>query len=245
MDKYFGKYRGTVTNNIDPNCLGRVQVSCPSVLGDGQLAWAMPNSPYAGDGEGFFAIPPIGANVWVEFEGGDTELPIWAGCFWGMGESPVTTGLPSTKMLKTESMTLTLDDLPGAGGFTLEVDSPAVNIPLKMVFDSNGIEINQSQGIVKITPTEITITHDPSSIKISPTEVKIELSPSTLKLDASAIEATCSPGEMKVSSSGVELKSTPAEVKVAASSLQLKNGGSSIAMDAVTVNMNNGALEVM
>lgn len=85
MKRYYGKYRGKVENNIDPMQLGRIQVSAPAVLGDGTLSWAMPCTPYAGSGVGFFAIPPVGANVWVEFEGGDPDYPIWAGCFWGTG----------------------------------------------------------------------------------------------------------------------------------------------------------------
>lgn len=68
MTKYYGKYRGKVENTIDPLMLGRIQVSAPAVLGDGTLSWAMPCTPYAGPGVGFFAIPPVGANVWVEFE---------------------------------------------------------------------------------------------------------------------------------------------------------------------------------
>lgn len=77
--QFFGKYRGKVENNIDPMMMGRVQVSVPAVLGDGGLSWAMPCAPYAGSGVGFFAIPPTGANVWVEFEGGDPDYPIWSG----------------------------------------------------------------------------------------------------------------------------------------------------------------------
>ena len=44
--------------------------------------WALPAVPYAGDGVGFFMIPPIGASVWIEFEHGDPDYPIWTGCFW-------------------------------------------------------------------------------------------------------------------------------------------------------------------
>ena len=87
-EKYFGKYQGRVTDNLDPKHLGRIQVSAPSVLGAGRKSWAMPCVPYAGKGVGLFAIPPIEANVWVEFEGGDLDHPIWSGCFWGTGEVP-------------------------------------------------------------------------------------------------------------------------------------------------------------
>ena len=66
---------------------GRVQVSVPAVLGDGQLSWAEACVPYAGDSVGLFVVPPVGANVWVEFEGGDPAYPILGGCFWGPGEA--------------------------------------------------------------------------------------------------------------------------------------------------------------
>jgi hypothetical protein len=85
MSQYFGKYRGKVENNLDPQLQGRLQVSVPAVLGSGTLSWAMPNSPYAGAQEGFFAVPPTDSNVWIEFEGGDPDYPIWSGCFWGIG----------------------------------------------------------------------------------------------------------------------------------------------------------------
>ena len=58
------------------------------------------------------AIPPVGANIWVEFEGGDTDYPIWSGCFWGTGEVPASPAVADMKMLKTGSVTLTLNDLP-------------------------------------------------------------------------------------------------------------------------------------
>ncbi|HEX6229566.1 MAG TPA: phage baseplate assembly protein V, partial [Solirubrobacterales bacterium] len=73
MSSYFGKYRGTVEQNLDPLQQGRLQVKVPAVLGDGTLSWAMPCVPYAGSQVGFYAVPPIGANVWVEFEGGDPD----------------------------------------------------------------------------------------------------------------------------------------------------------------------------
>ena len=80
--------------------LGRVQVSVPAVLGDGRLSWAMPCVPYAGSQVGFFAIPPVGANVWVEFEGGDPDYPIWSGCFWGTGEVPATPAMAADQGLQ-------------------------------------------------------------------------------------------------------------------------------------------------
>ena len=159
MSQFFGKYRGKVANNIDPMQLGRVQVSVPAVLGEGSLSWAMPCAPYGGAGVGFFAVPPVGANIWVEFEAGDSDYPIWSGCFWGAGEVPAQPALPQMKVWKTDGITLTLSDIPGAGGFTLEVGPPVVPTPLKMVFNASGIEISNSAASVKLTPASVSLNN--------------------------------------------------------------------------------------
>jgi Type VI secretion system/phage-baseplate injector OB domain len=159
MSQFFGKYRGKVANNIDPLQLGRVQVNVPAVLGDGSLSWAMPCAPYGGPGVGFFTVPPVGANIWVEFEAGDPDYPIWSGCFWGVGEVPAQPALPQMKVWKTDGITLTLSDLPGAGGFTVEVGPPVVPIPLKMVFNAAGIEISNSAASVKLTPASVSLNN--------------------------------------------------------------------------------------
>jgi uncharacterized protein involved in type VI secretion and phage assembly len=106
--KRYGKYRGMVVDNADALKRGRLQVSVPSVLGALNV-WAEPCVPYAGDQVGFFAMPPVDAGVWVEFEGGDISFPIWVGCYWRDNEPPQG-GDPEIKMLKTDAITLTLDD---------------------------------------------------------------------------------------------------------------------------------------
>lgn len=141
MPRFFGKYRGQIVNNIDPQNQGRVQVSVPAVLGSGSLSWAMPCAPYGGAGVGFFAVPPIGANVWVEFEAGDSDYPIWAGCFWGVGDAPVLPAIPTSKVLKTDTAAITIDDIPGAGGILIEYVTGA-----KIVINATGIEIDNGMG---------------------------------------------------------------------------------------------------
>ncbi len=81
--KFYGKYRGTVVNNVDPELRGRIQVQVPDVSNVMVSSWAMPCFPVGGMQTGIFAIPPIGAGVWVEFEQGDPDYPIWTGCFFG------------------------------------------------------------------------------------------------------------------------------------------------------------------
>ena len=152
MPRFYGKYRGKVEANVDPAQLGRVQVSVPAVLGETR-AWAMPCTAFAGPGVGLVSLPPVGANVWVEFEGGDPDYPIAAGCFWAPGEFPAVPDPAETKVLTTDGITVSLDDRPGAGGFTIDVSPPIVNTPLKLVFDSNGIEVWEGANSVKLIPT--------------------------------------------------------------------------------------------
>ncbi len=138
---YYGKYRGKVVNNVDPLQQGRVQISCPAVLGDGQMSWAMPCAPYAGPGVGFFMVPPVDANVWVEFEGGDPDYPIVGGCFWGVGEVPAAPAVAEMKVIKTDAATITLNDLPGLGGVTIETTAG-----MKITMTMMGIQIDDGQG---------------------------------------------------------------------------------------------------
>jgi Type VI secretion system/phage-baseplate injector OB domain len=161
--RFFGKYRGKVEMNIDPFGQGRLQVSVPAVLGGARMAWAMPCSPYAGPGVGLFMIPPVGAQVWVEFEGGDPDFPIWAGGFWGTGEAPSPAPGPqqvASKMLKTDAVALTVNDLPGAGGVTLEVNPPAVAMPAKIEITSAGITISMAAAKIELTAAGVAINGD-------------------------------------------------------------------------------------
>ncbi|NOR41707.1 MAG: baseplate assembly protein [Gammaproteobacteria bacterium] len=152
MRELFGKYRGKVEDNVDPMNLGRIKVSVPTVLGE-VVSWAMPCVPYAGSGVGFFAIPPEKANVWVEFEGGNPDYPIWSGCFWGTGEVPAQPAVAEMKVLKTDVGTITLNDLQGTGGITIETTTG-----MKMQITAQGIEITNGQGAsIKLEGPKVSI----------------------------------------------------------------------------------------
>lgn len=81
-EKFYGKYRGTVVSNIDPEFLGRLIVQVPDVMGLGSSSWAMPCVPCTGANLEY-SVPSIGAFVWVEYEQGNPDYPIWVGCFSG------------------------------------------------------------------------------------------------------------------------------------------------------------------
>jgi len=106
--RFYGKYRGTVIDNEDPSRLGRVKVSVPSVLGqDVVTGWATPCVPYGGvAGQGLLFVPERGARVWVEFEEGDLEFPIWVGTYWcqpgGDSQAPKPNDAAGTQLLEVQ-----------------------------------------------------------------------------------------------------------------------------------------------
>ena len=155
--RFYGKYRGTVKNNIDPLFQGRVQVECPAVLGDGRMSWAMPCTPYAGDGVGLFLVPPNGASVWVEFEGGDPDRPIVGGCFWEIGQVPAAPAVPQMKVLKTESIDITLYDMPALGGVALSIATPTVAVPIDISATSSGVQISVGNSKVVLSGVSVSI----------------------------------------------------------------------------------------
>ncbi len=107
--RFFGKYRGTVVSNTDPLGGDRLEVRVPAVSGEADSYWALPCVPYAAADLGWHAIPPVGASVWIEYEGGDMERPIWVGGFWDEGESPPETAA-DIFTLKTPGATVKITD---------------------------------------------------------------------------------------------------------------------------------------
>lgn len=141
-DRFFGKYRGIVTDNDDPDKRGRLRARVPALLDEYESGWATPCAPYGGLGAGFFSIPPISAGVWIEFEGGDISRPIWAGCYWAQGETPMTPPAslpePTTKIWRSDlglsvalddkEQTITLSDAAGANQIILNVGTATVTL---------------------------------------------------------------------------------------------------------------------
>lgn len=151
--KYWGKYRGTVTNNIDPEQRGRLTVSVPDVLTQIPSTWAEACTPLAGPtgpAMGVYLVPPIGAGVWVEFEHGDPNRPIWVGCRWGSQAdvpSIANSGLPASPsiVLQTAGQNMVvISDVPGAAG------------GIKLTSGTSTVLVNQTG--ISLTASKIDIT---------------------------------------------------------------------------------------
>jgi uncharacterized protein involved in type VI secretion and phage assembly len=156
-NQFFGKFRGTVSDIQDPLMVGRIRATVPDVLGDLDSGWAMPCAPFGGSGMGFFALPTVGAGVWIEFEHGDPDYPIWTGCWFGsVADMPPELLAPLYKkvLIKTEGgNSIVIDDTPGVGGITLETSGGQ-----KIVLSATGVEITNGQGAkIKMTGPQVSV----------------------------------------------------------------------------------------
>lgn len=156
---FYGKYRGVVTDVQDPLLTGRIKARVPDVLGDRESGWAMPCAPFGGAGMGFFALPTVGAGVWIEFEHGDPDYPVWSGCWFGSAADvpPVLLAPPYKKVvIQTEGgHRVILDDTPGVGGVTLETATGQ-----KLVLGATGIQIDNGQGAsIQLTGPQVSINN--------------------------------------------------------------------------------------
>jgi len=158
--KYYGKYRGMVLNNIDPLQQGRLLVQVPDVAGLIPVSWAMPCVPLAGIQNGMFALPIVGSGVWVEFEQGNPDYPIWVGCFWGSAaEVPALAlatppGVPAITLHTPLQNGLTISDLPGPTGGILMKTATGAFISVSDV----GITISNGKGaLISLTGPTVDI----------------------------------------------------------------------------------------
>lgn len=163
----YGKYRATVINNVDPLQIGRVQVMVADVAGFVPSTWAMPCMPVAGINTGMFAVPMIGSGVWVEFERGDPDFPIWVGGYWGTGaEVPVLAhavppGINGITLQTPLKNGLVISDLPGpTGGIQIQTTSGAmISVSDVGIIISNGkgAAINMTGPTVDINLGALTV----------------------------------------------------------------------------------------
>jgi uncharacterized protein involved in type VI secretion and phage assembly len=146
----YGKYRAMVVNNIDPLQIGRIQVTISDVKGFVPSTWAMPCVPVAGINNGVFTVPPVGAGVWIEFERGNINYPIWVGGYWGIAaEVPfyahtVPPGVSGITLQTSLNNGLVISDVPGPTGGILIQTTTGAMISVSDV----GIIISNGKGAV-------------------------------------------------------------------------------------------------
>ena len=151
--RFYGKYRGHVVNNLDPERRARICAVVTDVSHSSPSTWALPSLPWCGPQMGMVCVPPIGAAVWIEFEQGDLDYPIWSGCFWESQRdvpSAANSVLPST-------------------GITFQ--TPLLQNVLQL--SDSGIKLVTKVGTVEIRQDQISITHGSAEIVLQGAIVKI------------------------------------------------------------------------
>jgi len=147
--KYYGLYRATVVNNIDPMQKGRIQVIVLDAGGFTPSSWANPCVPFTGKQAGVYCVPQIGSGVWIQFENGDPDQPVWMGGWFGsaaevpalaLAGNPVS---PSIVMQTGLQNTLSISDMAGpTGGFLLKTTLGA----FISINDTTGITLSDGKG---------------------------------------------------------------------------------------------------
>lgn len=159
-DHIYGVVIGVVTNNQDPDGLGRVKVRFPWLSEDHESNWARIVAPMAGNGRGFYTLPELEDEVLVAFEQGSAEHPYVLGALWNGKDKPPASnedGDNNVRVFKSRSGHIVrLDDtagaekieiVDGAGTESLVFDTAASTITLTA--DMN-VVIESKSGMVKL-----------------------------------------------------------------------------------------------
>lgn len=187
-NSFFGKYRGTVERVEEGDNLGIISVKVPDVFGpDFVLEMVRPCSPFAGSKHGFVAIPEEGDGVWVEFEAGNTSLPIWTGFWWASGEIPEPKGPLVRSFITTKGHKLFLDD-----------DKDEIHLlhsdGAEMTMTGDDITIKIGDTSIKLTSSDLTL-----QVGASPTSPQLKITSSDITVQASTV------GSVKLTSGGVDI----------------------------------------
>ena len=176
---YFGIYPAIVTNIVDPESLGRIELKFLWLGKNGAddvRAWATLLSPYADDDQGLEILPAVNSEVAVVFEAGNLRRPYIVGAAWnGKEKLPESPATPNNKrLIKTRSGSLLeFDDTDGAAKVTLSMKSGH-----KLVLDDSAQEVSvthangclmkfDSSGNVTITATSAMTINAPSGLTVN------------------------------------------------------------------------------
>jgi hypothetical protein len=185
-DQYFGKYTGIVKDNRDAQKLGQLQVSVPAIFPPDELVTARAALPY-----GFFFVPEAEAKVWIEFEGGDSGLPIWTGVQYVPGEwaPEAEADPPQKRVIKTASGHLLIFNdasgeeaiqiRDGVNGHDIKLDNQGIQVTdgrnqHQVTLDSSGITVQAQSGAkVQLTAAGVSVNAGSAMVEVTGTTVRV------------------------------------------------------------------------
>jgi uncharacterized protein involved in type VI secretion and phage assembly len=177
--RIFGTAVGVVTNNNDPDGMGRVKVKFPWLSADDESYWARVAAPMAGTGRGIYFLPEVDDEVLVAFEHGDIRFPYILGALWnGVDQPPVTNsdGKNNIRIIKSRSGHIVrLNDEDGKE--TIDVIDKS---------GKNSIVIDTAKNTISITTDkDITLSAPQGTIKLDAQKIEMKSSAET-KIEAGA-----------------------------------------------------------
>jgi hypothetical protein len=177
--RHYGKYRGTVANTFDPDLVGKITVLV-TVDGAQLQLRADACTPYPG----FYAIPPEGSGVWVEFEEGDLNKPIWTGCWWRPGE--LAAFLPRGTSPATASKTVALS--------VSAVGMPAVVPAAQLTLNAITGEATLQNVLLPVVPEQLPgLILGPAGVKLTYPGNILEMTMAGTDFNRQALSITPSP----------------------------------------------------
>lgn len=189
---------GIVTNNKDPDDLGRVKVKFPWLSDSDESNWARVISPMAGKERGLFFLPEVDDEVLVAFEFGDINMPYVIGSLWNGKDKPPQTnsdGKNNIRIIKSRSGHLIkLDDTDGAEKIEI-IDKSEKN---KIVIDA------KNEMISIVSNKDISISAPNGKVTIEANDIEAKSNAST-KIEASAGMDLKASGNMNVKGATVNL----------------------------------------
>lgn len=165
----YGVVVGVVSNNQDPDGMGRVKVSFPWLAKTGESNWARVASPMAGSDKGISFVPDVDDEVLVAFEHGDPRSPYVLGALWnGVDKPPAEKSGDNDnnrRVIKSRSKhCIVLDDTPGSEKIEI-IDKTGHN---KIIIDSSANKLTlQVDGDIELKATKGKILLEAQSVEIT------------------------------------------------------------------------------
>jgi uncharacterized protein involved in type VI secretion and phage assembly len=177
--RIYGVVVGVVTNNQDPDRLGRVKVKFPWLGDNDESFWARLATPMAGNQSGLYFLPEVEDEVLVVFEHGDLRFPYILGGLWGGKDKPPidnSDGKNNIRLMRSRSgHTIRLNDRDGAE--TIEIIDKT---------QKNKITIDTAQNTISIiADKDITLSAPQGKITLEAKELELKSSAST-KIESKA-----------------------------------------------------------
>lgn len=184
--RVLGVVAGVVTNNQDPEGLGRVKVKFPWLSDGEESYWARVAAPMAGNARGLYFLPEVEDEVLVAFEHGDARFPYVLGALWNGKDKPPEDnkgGKNDVRSIKSRSgHVVRLDDTDGSEKIEI-IDKSG----------KNTIVIDAAKNTVVIT---------------SEGDITLSAGKGTIKLDAQKVEIHSSADARVESGAGMDVKAS-------------------------------------